>query len=236
MRTHSSAMSRAESSRIPGQAPECVPVGLIELRAGPVAHRRRYSTPPRHAIESTLGDRSSPRPCEGVEAQHFLVERTEIHQMSGEAQVFLGDLHLQHHAASSAWRRTADGRARAAENRWDRSSPAAERSPRIFRRAAGIHRRPACPICILVCRIHECAPHHDAAVRRQCGGEHIGAIGMRAAVILRTWLAFGIGLDEKAAEVRNVSVDLIHFIPPPESAPLHQADPHFSNRRSRWAR
>jgi hypothetical protein len=71
------------------------------------------------------------------------------------------------------------------------------------------------PILILMRRIDKRAPHHDAPVGREDRGQHIGAIGMRAAIVLRTWLTFRVGFDEKAAEVGDDSIDLIHFISPP---------------------
>ena len=49
--------------------------------------------------------------------------------------------------------------------------------------------------------IDERAPHHDAAVRRERVGEHVRAVGVRAAVVLRARLALGVGLDQEAAEV-----------------------------------
>ena len=49
--------------------------------------------------------------------------------------------------------------------------------------------------------VDERAPDDDAAVRRQRVGQHVGAVGMGAAVVLRPGLAFGVGLDQEAAEV-----------------------------------
>ena len=38
-------------------------------------------------------------------------------------------------------------------------------------------------------------------MRRERVGEHVGAVRMGAAVVLRARLPFGIGLDQKAAEI-----------------------------------
>ena len=65
------------------------------------------------------------------------------------------------------------------------------------------------------CPIDKGAPHHDAAMRRQRVGEHVGAVGVAAAVVLRPRLAFGIGLDQEAAEIGDGAVDLVHLRPPP---------------------
>ena len=51
--------------------------------------------------------------------------------------------------------------------------------------------------------VDERPPHHDAAVRRDGVGEHVGAVGVRAAVVLRSRLALAVGLDDEAAEVGN---------------------------------
>ena len=64
-------------------------------------------------------------------------------------------------------------------------------------------------------RVDEGAPHHDAAMRRQRFGQHVGAVGMVAPVILRSGLAFGIRLDEETAEIGNVAVDLVDLRLPP---------------------
>ncbi len=55
--------------------------------------------------------------------------------------------------------------------------------------------------------VDEGAPHHDAAVRRDRVGEGVGAVGVRAAVVLGAGLPLGVGLDEEAAEVGDRRVD-----------------------------
>ena len=64
-------------------------------------------------------------------------------------------------------------------------------------------------------RIDEGAPHHDALVGFQHTGEHIGTVGMGAPEVLRPWLTLGVGLHQKAAEVGDQTVDLLHLLLPP---------------------
>ena len=52
-------------------------------------------------------------------------------------------------------------------------------------------------------------------MRRQRLGQHVGAVGVRALVILRTGLALGIRLDQKAAEIGYRGIDLIDLGLPP---------------------
>ena len=46
-------------------------------------------------------------------------------------------------------------------------------------------------------------------------GEHVGPVGMGAAVVQRTGLAFGIGLHQEAAEIGDGGVDLVSLGLPP---------------------
>ena len=64
-------------------------------------------------------------------------------------------------------------------------------------------------------RVHKCPPNDDAAMWRESCGEHVGAVGVRTAVILRAGLSFGVGFDQEAAEVRNVAIYLVHLLEPP---------------------
>ena len=63
--------------------------------------------------------------------------------------------------------------------------------------------------------VDECAPHHDAPVRRERVRQHVRAVGVGAVVVLRAWLPLGVGLDDKAAEVRNRPIDLVGLRCPP---------------------
>ena len=63
--------------------------------------------------------------------------------------------------------------------------------------------------------VDEGAPHDHAAVRGQGVRQHLGPVGVRAAVLLRAGLSLGIRLDQEAAEVGNLSVDLGDLARPP---------------------
>ena len=63
--------------------------------------------------------------------------------------------------------------------------------------------------------IYEGAPHDDAAVGLQGLGEHVGSVGMGAAIVQRAGLSFGIGLHQEAAEVGDGRIDLIGLGFPP---------------------
>ncbi len=63
--------------------------------------------------------------------------------------------------------------------------------------------------------IDEGAPDDDAPVRRDRFGQHIRAVGVAATIIVRAGLAFGVGLDNEAAEIGDRAVDLSRFGTPP---------------------
>src|ERR1019366_2992470 len=71
------------------------------------------------------------------------------------------------------------------------------------------------PVVVVRRVVDESAPHHDPAMRGQCVGEEIRSIGMGAAVVLRSWLAFRVGLYQEAAKIRDELVYLVRFGPPP---------------------
>ena len=52
-------------------------------------------------------------------------------------------------------------------------------------------------------------------MRRERVGEHVGAVSMGAAVVLRARLPFRIGLDEEPAEVGDRAIDFVGLVPPP---------------------
>src|SRR6185295_5403454 len=58
-------------------------------------------------------------------------------------------------------------------------------------------------------------PEHDAAMRRQSVGDHIGTFRLGAIVVAGAGLAFGIGLDHKAAEIGYAAIDGVRFFLPP---------------------
>ena len=63
--------------------------------------------------------------------------------------------------------------------------------------------------------VDEGAPHHDAAIGSEGFTEHVGAVRVGTAVVLRSGLAFGVGLDQEAAEVGDGGVDLGRLVLPP---------------------
>ena len=63
--------------------------------------------------------------------------------------------------------------------------------------------------------INKRAPDDVAFVRRERVGQHVGSVGMSAAISFWSGLAFGIRLDEKTAEVGNESVNLVGLGLPP---------------------
>ena len=64
-------------------------------------------------------------------------------------------------------------------------------------------------------RIDEGAPHHNALVRFEYIGQHVGTVGVCTFEVLWAWLALGVGLHQEAAEVRNQFVDFVHLGVPP---------------------
>ena len=63
--------------------------------------------------------------------------------------------------------------------------------------------------------VDEGAPHDDAAVGADGLSQHVGAVGMCAAIVLRACLALGVGLHQEASEVRDSSIYLISLVFPP---------------------
>ena len=63
--------------------------------------------------------------------------------------------------------------------------------------------------------IDECAPHDDSSERLDCLCKHVRSVCMRASVVLRTGLAFGIRLDEETTEIRNERIDFLCLFFPP---------------------
>src|SRR5690606_29495915 len=74
-------------------------------------------------------------------------------------------------------------------------------------------RRPVAPVLLAV--VYEAAPNDEAAERAQRFPEHVGPFGMISSIREGTGPVFGIGFDEKSAEIRNESVDVRHPLAPP---------------------
>ena len=69
------------------------------------------------------------------------------------------------------------------------------------------------PVEVMV--VNESAIEQQAAVRLERAGDHVGCVGMRAAICGRTDAAFGIGLQDETREIGNRSVNLPCFLLPP---------------------
>ena len=208
--------------RVPGQAAEREPVGLVEVRAAPVAVAADVG----HAghagelvsFERTVDDpgHGRARPARmGVGTQRLRVHRRQVGQVGGEAQVLLGDLELHHQRRLG--HRPEQRMERLARLEVDRPvfdlHQHVRREPAVVRHELGVGLFGA--VVGFFVRVDEGAPHHDAAMRRQRLGQHVGAVGVRAAVVLRPGLAFGIGLDQEAAESGNDAVHLVGLGLPP---------------------
>ena len=217
-------MSRDASRGIPREAPECVPIGLVEVRAGPVAVRAHIRHAG-HAVRAwpcndpsiTLATVEPGSLGEGIEAQCLFEQRAEVDEVRGESQVFLGDLHFEH---QRCFRHGAEQRmGRLARLKVD--GAVLDLQQHVAAKLA-VERRELLegllgPSSVLMIGIHEGPPHDDAAVRRKRVGKHVGAVGVRASVVLRARLAFGIRLDDEAAEIGNVSIDLVDLVAPPQA-------------------
>jgi hypothetical protein len=148
-------------------------------------------------------------------AQRFFPHRAQVDQVCGVTQIFLGDLHFHH-------QRRLRHRAEQRRERFARleiDGPVLHLHEHVFGELA-IERhefriRLLGAVLGVLARIDERAPHDDAAVRRERPGQHVGAVGVGAPVVLRPGLALGVGLDEEAAEVGDVVVDLVDLRLPP---------------------
>jgi hypothetical protein len=64
--------------------------------------------------------------------------------------------------------------------------------------------------------VDKSAPKYDAIVGRERGGEHVGAVSVRAVVGTWSRLTFAVGLDDETTEVGNQTVDFVSFLSPPK--------------------
>ena len=180
-------------------------------------------------------------PCRSPRCRPSALPRSsgaQIREVRVLAEIFLGDLELEHerrlrHRAEQRMRTV-----RAAESRAGRSSPArstlsrnlsVERLELVVRLLDAILRGD-------FVAVDERAPHHDAAVRRQRVGQHVRAVGVRALVVLRSGLTFGVRFHDEAAEVGNDAIDLVGLRSSTTRARRDRADRRSSVRRSRSAR
>ena len=222
MRIHSSAMAAAPSARVPRQPAERVPVGLREVVAGPVAiaagvgHAGDAGV--RLRFERAVDDARHRRAAaarEGVGVEELLPHRRQVGEVVRVSQILLGNLQFRHqrclrHRPEQRMERLARLEVQRAvlhlHERVGAETP-------VERHELHVGALGAVRIDLGV--VDKGAPHHDAAVRRQRVGQHVGAVGVRAAVVLRPRLALAVGLDHEPAEVRNARVDLVRLGAPP---------------------
>ena len=198
--------------RIPGKAAEGIPVGLGEDIAAEVEVLARVC----HAcngldVPGNGGTFSVPV---GVAVEAFLPGGAVIYEMVGETEVLLGNLEFNHHC----------GIAELAKKR-------AERLARleVHRSVLYLHDHIVSKLSVERLEllhglvgpvgagrtVYKGPPHNYAAVRLQGFRQHIGSVGVGAAVILRACLAFGIGLYQEAAEIRDCGIDFRSLVLPP---------------------
>ena len=198
---------------VPRQPAERVPVGLVEVRAAPVPVRSHVGDAG-EALD-LLPHRRPGAARVGVGAEHLLPQRREERQMGVLAEVFLGDLELHHQ------RRPGHGAEQWTERlaRLEIERPVLYLEQHVLAERAVLRREFIVRLADAVggdrARVDERPPHHDAAVRGQGIGQHVGAVGMRAAVVLWAGLPLRVRLHDKSAEVRNGAVDLVHLAAPP---------------------
>jgi hypothetical protein len=151
----------------------------------------------------------------GVGVEELLPHRREVDQVIRVPEVLLRDLELGHerrlrHGAEERVERLA---------RLEVERAVLDLDEHVFPESAverhELQVRALDAIGIDVGVVHERAVHHDAAVRRDGIGQHVGAIGVRAPVVLRAGLAFTVGLHDESAEVWNDRVDLVGLLLPP---------------------
>ena len=219
-------MSAAASAVVPGEPAERVPVRLRERVAAPVAvvadvgdggdaaeqvaHAGRH-----HAAVDDVGDGRLRAVGVGVGVERLLEQRRQVGEVRPLAEVLLRDLQLQHRLRA---RHRAEQRVeRLARLEVDRPvlhlqlHVRPERS--VERHQLGVRLLGA--ILGDVGLVDERAPDDDALVRRERVRQHVGAVGVRAAVVLRAGLALGVRLDQEAAEVGDQRVDLVDLRAPP---------------------
>ncbi len=131
----------------------------------------------------------------GIRFQAFFVQGSLVNDIGRKAEVFLRDLKL--HGQRRLRHR--------AEKRVKRLAGLKINRPVFYLHHYIVGKKPVqgfefivslfVPVAARVGAVHESAPDDPALVRAQGFGQHIGAVGMGAAVFLRAGFAFGIGFD-----------------------------------------
>ena len=197
---------------IPAEAAEHIPVGLGEDVAGEVGVLAGIGHA-RHSLDHLCDSRAFSI-CISIAVEALLVSRAVIDEVVGETEVLLGDLELHHHlGVVHPSEQRVEGLARL----------------EIDGTVLDLHEDIVGEFAVEVLElldglvgavgagraIDEGAPHHDAAVGADGLSQHVGAVGMGAAIILRACLALGIGLHQKASEVGDGSIYLVGLVLPP---------------------
>ena len=196
---------------IPGEAAESVPVGLVEMRAAPVAIRTGVG----HACHTRRKDHLGHRPAAtGRMVQHFLPHGCKEGQMAREAEIFLRDLRFEHqlrirHRAEHRMKRLARLEVDRAVLHLD--DHIVGKLP-VQRHEFAI--RLLGPVGFVFSGVNEGTPD-DCTPAANRFREHIGTLGVTTPIVLRAGLPLAVRLDEEAAEIGNGGVKLVGLRPPP---------------------
>jgi len=195
---------------VPCQTTEGIPVGLGEMVAAPVA------------VQTDVGHAGDALQTSWIDiGEELLPHRRKEHQMGAVAQILLRDLQLGH--LRRLLHLVEDGGVGFARLEVERAvlrlqdDVVAELAVELGKLRDGLFHT----VLALVLRpIDKGAPHHDAAVGLQRVGQHVGAVGMGAAIVEGAGLTLAVGLHEEAAEVGDELVDLLGLPLPPPLHPL----------------
>src|SRR5690554_304644 len=134
--------------------------------------------------------------------------------MIREAKILLRDLHLQRDIGflqrAKQWRERLSGLKVDGAVFNLHNDVVAELAVQRFKLIVGL----AKPITLLG-GVHKRTPKHQTVIGGDGIGQHIGAIGVMAVVILRTGLALGVGFNQKAAKIGNVLINFFNPLAPP---------------------
>ena len=210
-RVHSPAIRSAEIS-IPGEAAECVPVRLIEDGARPVA----IAADVRHAGHrgNRGGDRRPAPRSTSVRVERLGPHRRQVSDAGVLPEIFARDLRFERDPRMRHLpEQRMEGLARL-EVDWAILDLKDDVIPKFAiewpELVIGLHR----PVLARV-PIDERSPEDGAAVWSQRVGDDVGALGVSPAIVLRSGLAFRIGFDDEAAEIRNEAIDFVGLRLPP---------------------
>ena len=188
---------------VPGETSEGIPVGLRKMVAAPVG------------VVADVGDACHRFQAPWLDKREELAPHGgEIDQVVGGAKILLGNLEFHHHLGllQRGEQRTVglaglEVHGTVLDLDDDVVGKLSVEGNELLAGLVG---------AVVALRvIDKGTPHHDAVMRAQRFGEHVGAVGMGAAEVLRTWLAFGVGFHKESAEVGDEFVNLVHLVLPP---------------------